>query len=145
MIKQFILLTQFMTRIPIPIKVDYNEKDFGKSIKYFPILGLLIGLILYFVYFIAAKFTDNKLLIAVFLRNIDPLCRLWTVTVISQRRDDLIDFLVTHAINRRSIGSGGHTSVVGVYVFIREPIELRVVQISVQPFESVQFILGFFR
>ena len=67
MIKQFILLTQFMTRIPIPIKVDYNEKDFGKSIKYFPILGLLIGLILYFVYFIAAKFTDNKLLIAVFL------------------------------------------------------------------------------
>ena len=56
-----------MTRIPIPIKVDYNEKDFGKSIKYFPILGLLIGLILYFVYFIAAKFTDNKLLIAVFL------------------------------------------------------------------------------
>ena len=67
MIKQFILLTQFMTRIPIPVKVDYNEKDFGKSIKYFPILGLLIGLILYFVYFIAAKFTDNKLLIAVFL------------------------------------------------------------------------------
>ena len=67
MIKQFILLTQFMTRIPIPIKVDYNEKDFGKSIKYFPILGLLIGLILYFVYIIAAKFTDNKLLIAVFL------------------------------------------------------------------------------
>ena len=67
MIKQFILLTQFMTRIPIPIEVDYNEKDFGKSIKYFPILGLLIGLILYFVYFIAAKFTDNKLLIAVFL------------------------------------------------------------------------------
>lgn len=67
MIKQFILLIQFMTRIPIPIKVDYNEKDFGKSIKYFPILGLLIGLILYFVYFIAAKFTDNRLLIAVFL------------------------------------------------------------------------------
>lgn len=89
--------------------------------------------------------TERTLLIAVFLRNIDPLCRLWTVTVISQRRDDLIDFLVTHAINRRSIGSGGHTSVVGVYVFIREPIELRVVQISVQPFESVQFILGFFR
>ena len=49
--------------------------------------------------------TERTLLIAVFLRNIDPLCRLWTVTVISQRRDDLIDFLVTHAINRRSIGS----------------------------------------
>ena len=61
--------------------------------------------------------TERTLLIAVFLRNIDPLCRLWTVTVISQRRDDLIDFLVTHAINRRSIGSGGHTSVVGVYRF----------------------------
>ena len=67
MIKQFILLTQFMTRIPIPIKINYSEKDFGKSIKYFPILGLIIGLILYLVYFTVSKFTDNKFLIAIFL------------------------------------------------------------------------------
>lgn len=67
MIKQFILLTQFMTRIPIPVKIDYSEKDFGKSIKYFPLLGLIIGLILFLVYFISSKFTESKLLIAIFI------------------------------------------------------------------------------
>lgn len=67
MIKQFILLTQFMTRIPIPVKVDYSEEDFGKSIKYFPLLGLIIGLILFLVYFICSKFTENRFLIAVFI------------------------------------------------------------------------------
>ena len=34
--EQFIILIQFMTRIPIPIKVDYSEKKLGKSIKFFP-------------------------------------------------------------------------------------------------------------
>ena len=56
MIKQFILLTQFMTRIPVPVKTEYNEKDFGKSIKYFPVLGLLIGGLLYLTYFMSAPY-----------------------------------------------------------------------------------------
>ena len=67
MIKQFILLTQFMTRIPVPVKTEYSEKDFGKSIKYFPVLGLLIGGLLYLTYFIVSKFTDSRLLTAVFI------------------------------------------------------------------------------
>ena len=65
MIKQFILLTQFMTRIPVPLKTEYSDKDFGKSIKYFPVLGLLIGGLLYLTYFAVSKFTDSRLLIAV--------------------------------------------------------------------------------
>ena len=56
-----------MTRIPVPVKTEYNDRDFGKSIKYFPVLGLLIGELLYLTYFIVSKFTDNKLLIAVFI------------------------------------------------------------------------------
>mgnify|MGYP000884543602 CR=1 FL=1 len=35
MIKGFIILLQFMTRIPIPLKVEYDEEKLGKSIKYF--------------------------------------------------------------------------------------------------------------
>jgi adenosylcobinamide-GDP ribazoletransferase len=67
LIKQFILLTQFMTRIPVPVKTEYSDRDFGKSIKYFPVLGLFIGLFLCFISFVIAKFTDNRLLTAVFI------------------------------------------------------------------------------
>lgn len=56
-----------MTRIPVPVKTEYSDRDFGKSIKYFPVLGLLIGLILYLICFIVPKFTDSRLLLAVFL------------------------------------------------------------------------------
>ena len=35
MIKGFIILLQFMTRIPVPVKVEYDEEKLGKSIKYF--------------------------------------------------------------------------------------------------------------
>ena len=56
-----------MTRIPVPVKTEYNDRDFGKSIKFFPVLGLLIGLILYLICFIVPGFTDSRLLLAVFL------------------------------------------------------------------------------
>ena len=69
--EQFIILIQFMTRIPIPIKVDYNEKKLGKSIKFFPLVGLIIGLILYCTNFLIATYLKNilysKTIIAIFL------------------------------------------------------------------------------
>ena len=45
--KGFLLLLSFMTRIPIP-KTDYDEEKLGKSMKYFPIVGIIIGFILLF-------------------------------------------------------------------------------------------------
>lgn len=47
-IKQVILLFQFMTRIPTFINVEYSPLKIGKSIKYFPLIGLIIGSIMYF-------------------------------------------------------------------------------------------------
>ena len=73
MIKQFILLTQFMTRIPIPINIEYDEESFGKSIKYFPLLGFFIGLILFLTYFLISLVTDNKLIIAIFIVIIETV------------------------------------------------------------------------
>ena len=32
MIKGFIILLQFMTRIPVPVKVEYDEEKLGKAI-----------------------------------------------------------------------------------------------------------------
>lgn len=41
------IMVLFLTRIPLPLKVDYNEEEMAKGIKYMPAVGLFIGLILY--------------------------------------------------------------------------------------------------
>ena len=75
--EQFIILIQFMTRIPIPIKVDYSEKKLGKSIKFFPLVGLIIGLILYCTNFLIATYLKNilysKTIMTVGIIHIDGL------------------------------------------------------------------------
>jgi len=69
--EQFIILIQFMTRIPIPLKISYSEKKLGKSIKFFPLVGLIIGLILYFANLLITVYLKNifynKTIIAIFL------------------------------------------------------------------------------
>lgn len=49
--KGFILLLKFMTRFPIPIELDYDSKKLGSSIKLFPFVGILIGTLLYIIYY----------------------------------------------------------------------------------------------
>ena len=75
--EQFIILIQFMTRIPIPIKVEYSEKKLGKSIKFFPLVGLIIGLILYFSNFLITVYLKNifynKVIISVLIIIIEIL------------------------------------------------------------------------
>ena len=65
MIKEFIILLQFMTRIPVPVKVEYDEEKLGKSIKYFPLVGLIIGFFLFAVNFLAGKVAENRQITAV--------------------------------------------------------------------------------
>lgn len=45
--KRFILMLQFLTKLPLPFNIDSNQKDFSRGIVYFPLIGLLIGLMLY--------------------------------------------------------------------------------------------------
>ena len=65
MIKGFIILLQFMTRIPIPVKIEYDEEKLGKSIKYFPLVGLIIGFFLFAVNFFAEKVIENRQITAI--------------------------------------------------------------------------------
>lgn len=44
--KNFLIALQFLTTLPFNIKGKIEEKDFGKSLAYFPIVGLLIGFFL---------------------------------------------------------------------------------------------------
>lgn len=47
--KGLILLLSFMTRIPVP-KIEYDEEKLGKAMKFFPIVGAIIGLISLLIY-----------------------------------------------------------------------------------------------
>lgn len=48
--KGFIIALQFMTRIPLKINIDMTEDEFGSSSKFFPLVGLTIGIILSLAY-----------------------------------------------------------------------------------------------
>ena len=41
--KRFILILQFLTRIPIKLNVGFDD-EFYKSIVYFPLVGFVIGI-----------------------------------------------------------------------------------------------------
>lgn len=44
---RLILMIQFFTRIPIPIKTKFTNEDFGKGLIFAPVVGLIIGGILF--------------------------------------------------------------------------------------------------
>ncbi len=44
--KEFLIALQFLTILPVQIKAEIKAKDFGKALFYFPIVGMLIGLLL---------------------------------------------------------------------------------------------------
>ncbi|MFC1624114.1 adenosylcobinamide-GDP ribazoletransferase [Candidatus Omnitrophota bacterium] len=44
--KEFLIALQFLTVFPITIRPEIKGEDFGKSLRYFPIIGGLIGILL---------------------------------------------------------------------------------------------------
>ncbi len=44
--KRFLVALQLLTILPVRIGREIREEDFGKSLLYFPIIGVLIGLVL---------------------------------------------------------------------------------------------------
>lgn len=45
--KSLLLMITFFTRIPVKYNYDYDEKDLINGIKLFPVIGLIIGFIMY--------------------------------------------------------------------------------------------------
>ena len=62
--KGLMILFQFMTRLPIPGKPKYDADKMGKSFRFFPIIGLVIGIILYVAYSGLSMYIDNKYALA---------------------------------------------------------------------------------
>ncbi len=68
--KIFLLMLQFFTRIPINKTIFIEEGDFPKGIIYFPIIGLIIGVLSSIIYYVATLFMENYIaLIFVLLTN----------------------------------------------------------------------------
>ena len=65
MLKGFVLLIKFMTRIPVPGKFEYDEEKLGKATKLFPLLGLIVGVFLTGIYFLSSQIIDSKLTVAI--------------------------------------------------------------------------------
>lgn len=63
--KNLILMIQFFTRIPIKINVSSSSEDFSRGIIYFPLVGLIVGLFNYGIYYLVKSF-DNGILGTIF-------------------------------------------------------------------------------
>lgn len=50
--KNFLIALQFLTILPVRIKKDILEADYGKSLLYFPLVGVIIGGILAFLSYV---------------------------------------------------------------------------------------------
>lgn len=51
MIKSFLIALSFFTRIPIKIKSPVSETEFFKSMLFMPVIGLILGILLYGIAF----------------------------------------------------------------------------------------------
>lgn len=65
--KRLILLTQFLTRIPINTKLDVDVDDFTKGIIYFPVVGAIIGAFLSMIYYVFSHLNIELLTISTIL------------------------------------------------------------------------------
>ena len=43
--KEFLIGLQFLTRISIETQTEWTEENFGRSVKYFPLIGAIVGII----------------------------------------------------------------------------------------------------
>ena len=62
--KRFIIMIQFFTSIPVPVNLDCDEKDYGKGLVFAPVVGLLLGFLIYLVYKVLSPFFSANIISA---------------------------------------------------------------------------------
>lgn len=62
--KEFRIAVSFLTRLPLPYKGEWDERSFSRSSVFFPLVGLIIGLIVGFVAWLF-RLTDHYMVAAV--------------------------------------------------------------------------------
>ncbi len=61
MMKEFVIILQFLTRIPININLKVDEEDFFRGVIYFPLVGFIIGMFVVSAYYIGFKLSGRML------------------------------------------------------------------------------------
>ena len=63
--KRLILMLQFLTKLPLPFEISATEEDFSKGVIYFPVVGLIVGLLMAGVFY-GVSLLSNTMIAAVF-------------------------------------------------------------------------------
>jgi adenosylcobinamide-GDP ribazoletransferase len=63
--RYFLLALGFFTRIPVPSFVDFQESELNQSVKYFPLVGCLVGLIGLAVFYISSHVFPHKVAVLI--------------------------------------------------------------------------------
>ena len=63
--KYFLLALGFFTRIPVPNFVDFQESDLNRSTKYFPLVGIIVGLVGASSFAISAQFFPQNIAVLI--------------------------------------------------------------------------------
>ncbi|MCQ8211602.1 adenosylcobinamide-GDP ribazoletransferase [Cetobacterium somerae] len=71
--KGLALLFKFMTRLPFPGGKTFDSKALGKGMKWFPIVGLVIGIINLAVAMVLETFIPSPILMAIILVTLDVI------------------------------------------------------------------------
>jgi adenosylcobinamide-GDP ribazoletransferase len=82
-LKPLLLALQLLTRIPVPIEIAATEQQIGRSLLYYPLVGLLLGAIIYGV---AAILPGQTLLL-----NAALVTAVWLVLTGALHMDGLAD------------------------------------------------------
>lgn len=72
MLNQFLITLGFMTRIPIPRNISYKEGELEKGIVWFPLIGLILGVISACVYKVSSQVVPESM--AIVLAILSNLC-----------------------------------------------------------------------
>jgi len=54
----FLVALQFLTRLPVRLPITPDDKSMGQSILYYPLVGLIIGIIISLIFFISDNVDD---------------------------------------------------------------------------------------
>ncbi|WP_418964652.1 adenosylcobinamide-GDP ribazoletransferase [Cetobacterium sp.] len=71
--KGLVLLFKFMTRLPVPGGNSFDSKALGKGMKWFPLVGLVIGIINLVVALVLETFIPSPILMGIILVTLDVI------------------------------------------------------------------------
>jgi adenosylcobinamide-GDP ribazoletransferase len=63
--RYFLLALGFFTRIPVPNFVDFQESDLNYSAKYFPLIGIIVGLVAAGFFALSAAFLPQNIAVLI--------------------------------------------------------------------------------